>query len=81
MTQTNRHKIQAHLYHNVTDHGEVGVVGGEAQAQLGLHVGGHSLQHAVKYMIVPLILSLEGKKNIPKNTFPTTNPGEASERF
>lgn len=42
-----------------THHGEVGVVFGEAQAQLGLHLWGHSLQHTVKYMVVPLIWSLE----------------------
>lgn len=53
---------------SITDHGEVGVVGGEAQAQLGLHLGGHSLQHAVKYMIVPLILCLEAK-TFPKTCF------------
>lgn len=42
-----------------THHGEVGVVFGEAQAQFGLHLWGHSLQHAVKYVVVPLIWSLQ----------------------
>lgn len=42
-----------------THHGEVGVVCGEAQAQLGLHLRGHPLQHAVKNVVVPLIWSLE----------------------
>lgn len=42
-----------------THHGEVGVVSGEAQAQLGLHLWGHSPQYTVKYMVVPLIWSLD----------------------
>ncbi len=42
-----------------THHGEVGVVCGKTQAQLGLHLWGHPLQHTVKHMVVPLIWSLQ----------------------
>lgn len=40
-------------------HGEVGVVSGKAQAKLGLQLRSHTLQHAVEYVVVPLIWSLE----------------------
>lgn len=42
-----------------THHGEVGVIFGETQAQFRLHLWRHSPQHAVKYVIVPLVKSLK----------------------
>lgn len=60
-----------------THHGEVGVVFGEAQAQFGLHLGGHSLQHAVKYVVVPLIRSLE-ETRIKHYDFPFMSAGHVT---
>lgn len=45
-----------------THHGQVGVVRGEAQAQLGLHLRGHPLQHAVEHVVVPLIRGLQERR-------------------
>ncbi len=52
-----------------THHGEVGVVCGEAQAQLGLHLWSHPLQHAVKHVVVPLIWSLDEMQKKPTFIF------------
>lgn len=45
-------------------HGEVTVVCGQAQPQLGLHFWRHALQHAVENMVVSLIGSLWFQMNI-----------------
>lgn len=48
-----------------TDHGEVAIVRGQTQAQFGLHLWEHALQHAVENVVVSLIWCLQtpsGKK-------------------
>lgn len=52
----------------VTHHGEVAVIPGQAQAQLPLHLGRHAPQHAVEDVIVPLVKSLKKRTAFSPST-------------
>lgn len=54
-----------------THHGEVGVIFSETQTQFHLHLWRHSPQHAVKYVVVPLIMSLKERITFMGNTAQT----------
>lgn len=45
-----------------THHGEVAVICGQAQAQLGLHLWSHAPQHTVEDVVVPLIWGLKDNR-------------------